>query len=151
MSRENKFQILILRSQRQSETVKKGEGKSHSEGVNNVIAFLVENLKEADVYRGWYETYPPYFCKREKWNKHDGHEYDIAVVRKTGDLERTYFIEVDGNSHDSKERKINDGVAEKFATEIKKAQIIRLSLTECLGDASDREIYLMRILWKFLK
>ena len=140
-----------MRSQRQSETVKKGEGKSHSEGVNNVIAFLVENLKEADVYRGWYETYPPYFCKKEKWNKHDGHEYDIAIKKQVGDLEKWYFIEVDGSGHDSKERQINDGIATKFAKDVKKIDVIRLSLTECLGDASDREIYLMRILWKFIK
>jgi hypothetical protein len=136
-----------MKYQRQSEIPKKGEGKAHKQGVQNVIDFINAHSK-ADVYRGWWVKYNPLFVQREKITWTPEHEYDIAIQNKR--TLKYLYIEVDGSSHDSKQRQIKDGIAEKHANETG-VQVIRLSLTECLGDPEERELYLMRILWKFIK
>jgi hypothetical protein len=135
-----------MKYQRQSEIPKKGEGPSHKKGVQNVIDFINSNNPKIDVYRGWLVKYNPHFVRRENIDWTPEHEYDIAI--KNG-FKYTY-IEIDGSSHDSKTRQIKDGIAEKHARETG-VQVVRLSLTECLGDPEDVELYLMRILWKIIK
>ena len=134
-----------MRSKYKSETFRSGEGKAHKKGVQNVIDFINKHSK-ADVYRGWLVKYNPHFVRRENIDWTPEHEYDIAVCNN---LKYTY-LEIDGSSHDSKTRQIKDGVSEKHARETG-VQVVRLSLTECLGDPEDVEVYLMQCLWRYLK
>lgn len=137
----------MTRVQQQSQGIKKGNGSSHNKAVNNVIEFLREN--NIDCYTEWYEQFILDFNRANKLRFDYGHSYDIACQKQGA--HRFFFIEVDGEKHSKKSQQVNDGIAVKYANEVLKQEVFRLDKRECLGDKEDREVYLMRILWKVIK
>lgn len=134
-----------MKVQRQSESIKKGNGQTHDTAVKNVLAFLKEN--GIDCYTEWYEEFILDFNRQNKLRFDYGHSYDIACKKGT----RMFFIEIDGEKHSKNNQKINDGIATKYANQVLKVDVVRLDKRECLGDKEDVELYLMRALWKSIK
>ena len=126
----------------------------HGQAVENVREFLkehkVENMAE------WYIKFNPKFNMKNKLREDYGHSYDIVLTKQITNQEFKIdqiflFLEIDGEKHSKKNQKINDGIAEKYVQEFLNNNIIRLDKRECLGEKEDRNIYLMRMLWKYIK
>ena len=135
-----------MRYKTKSETTKRGSGETHDKAVTNVHNFILEQNNKIDVYKEWYLRFNAKFCAENNLRADYEHSYDMTI--KNG--MKTYFIEIDGEKHSKKGQQINDGIAEKYAQSLG-IQVIRLDKRECLGDKEDRDVYLMRKLWKYIK
>ena len=102
-----------------------------------------------EVYSEWYEPFILDFNRANKLRFDYGHSYDLAVRKNAYD--RFTFIEINGEKHSKKAQKINDGIAEKYANEVLKQEVIRLDKRECLGDPEDRNVYFLRKLCGVIK
>jgi hypothetical protein len=143
----------LTRIQRQSEGFKYGDTGNHSLAVERTKNFIIKQNPKADVYEKWNEKYPADFVRREKINWTPEHEYDLAVQIGL----KWYYIDIHGESHGEEgirgheQRKEKDGMAKKFAEEVKKIKYIVLRKRELIGDEEDAEIWLMQNLWKYIK
>lgn len=134
-----------MRVKHQSEGIKKGNGQTHDEGVNNVITFIKEHTDKLWVTWEYLVMFSSSFNRKNNLRSDYEHSYDIYIP----DL--ALFLEVDGEKHSKTNQKINDGLAEKYVLEQLGGKIIRLDKRECLGDKADREIYFARKLGKHIK
>lgn len=154
------------RVQRASEGIKKGEPADHEKAVQRVIKFW--GKYGLSLWRPLTDLEFPYtreFIKRQMMDKdktkdHFGHTPDITFMTELYNIKTGIYnnvihliIEVDGERHDSKTVKKNDGVFKSFIEEKYKGYVtlIRLRKDELLGQTSDVEQYLKKELKGFLK
>jgi hypothetical protein len=132
-----------MRVKSKSEAIKYGEPNDHKQALENLKAFWKEH---SDLPYTWnyYIPFHETFIRKQKLKQSNrtemGHEYDFVVfqnkVIEDHQILMEYgFIEIDGEKHDKKNQKINDGVAEDFIHDLyPKAFFIRLNKKEVLGE-----------------
>ena len=134
-----------------SEAFKHGEPESHKQALNNLIAFWKKHSTHPYSYN-YFLKYDIRFIKKQKLTSgnrtSDGHEYDFVaftnkVIEDHQILMEYGFIEIDGEKHDKKNQKINDGIAEDFIHDLlPNAFFIRLKKSELLGE--DANVYMAK-------
>lgn len=145
-----------MRQKYKSQTVKKGNGSSHDQAVENVKDFLV--LNNRTVVAEWYQRFDYKFNQRNKLRDDYSHQFDLACFRiidtfgKSSVVEELEFlVEIDGEKHSKKNQQINDGLVKKYVDEKIRVPLIRLDKRECLGDEPTRTIWLFKQFKKYLK
>lgn len=156
-----------MRIQSKSQGRKYGDTNSeHVQAVKNVIAFwnkfginLWRPIEHLEI------LYTQEFIKRQKLDKdkqkdYYGHSPDIALICELYNFTTGRYvhnirliIEIDGESHSSIQKQINDGIFESFIEEQYDGivKVIRLKKVECVGETKDVETYLKAELKGFLK
>lgn len=129
----------------------------HVLAVDRIVKFCKDNFKNQwEIDEGWSESYSPKFVSENKdRNKtYWGHNPDIAFWEWNMDQPvLKLVIEVDGESHDSKTRKISDGIFEKWIGTHYKGyvKVIRIQKRELVGPLDLAEEELRDKLGEFLK
>jgi hypothetical protein len=121
-----------MRTQRRSETFRKGEPTSHSEAVWEVCRFLEKH--GFGYYLEFKAKFDDSFVRLHKL-KYYSHSYDITVWNYTNETIKM-FIEVGDIGDDSrhnpghKQQLINDGIAESYADWLH-IPLVRLNKEDC--------------------
>lgn len=126
-----------------SEAPKHGEPDDHIEARENLIKYWRKHSEHPCSYN-YYIPFDEAFIRKQKLKQGNrtemGHEYDIVLFTNEDvmdvQIQREYgFIEIDGEKHDKKNQKINDGVAEDFIHDnYPRAFFIRLKKVNLIGE-----------------
>ena len=141
-----------LRHKYKSETFKHGEPSNHALACRMVKAWYRSYVTGCIVEKDWPVYFNKTFMDKEKLD-YPYHEYDLAFFEYVdggpgGSYSKLHtVVEIDGERHQSKLVKINDGIAQKYIQETYKyAKFIRLNKLDCLvGDVLERNEYFRRM------
>ena len=150
-----------MRLQRKSEAFRYGDtNKEHVLAISRVIYFWTKSrhpsYKKWIIDESWVEQYSEKFIKEnpDRNRVFNGHTPDIVWFEWIVDRPMLkLIIEVDGESHDSKTRKISDKIFEKwiFQHHYGTVPVIRLQKRELVGDLDLAKEYLRDKLGEYLK